>query len=289
MTVSTHVVASKTTVKPRPKWLKALGLKSPPEILYISGHAYRLVELFKHDSWAATALYGSAEGALRIVKLHRRSPFLGLPLTWLGRRTAGNERALLEQLAGLDGIPVLDGPVRESANGPDLPNAVAREFVAGHPLGNREPVADSFFPELNHLLDQMHERRTVYVDLHKRENIIVTDRGEPCLIDFQISLIWPTWLHSGPIFRILARSDKYHLMKHWARCRPDQCGVDSIAMQKQIPWWIRAHRLVARPFREFRRRLLVRLGIRSGKGRVETEVFAEHALRDIKPPDERAA
>ncbi len=289
MTVPTHAMADQPVVKPRPKWLKALGLKSPPEILYISGHAYRLQELFKHDSWAATALYGSPEGVLRIVKLHRQSSLLGLPMTWLGRKTARNERILLAQLAGLQGIPALAGPVRETAGGPDLPNAVAREYVAGHPLGNREPVADAFFPELNRLLDEMHYRRTVYVDLHKRENIIVTDRGEPCLIDFQISLTWPDWLHSGPIFRILARSDKYHLMKHWARCRPDQCGIDSIAIQKQIPWWIRGHRMVARPFREFRRRLLVRLGIRSGKGRVETEVFAEHALRDITHHEERAA
>jgi hypothetical protein len=135
----------------------------------------------------------------------------------------------------------------------------------------------------------MHKRRTVYVDLHKRENIIVSERGEPWLIDFQISLTWPAWLPSGPLFRIFARSDQYHLMKHWARCRPDQCGIDSIEMQKRIPWWIRAHRLVARPFRELRRRLLVRLGIRSGKGRVETEVFAEHALRDITHTEDRAA
>ena len=70
-------------------------------------------------------------------------------------------------------------------------------------------------------------------------------------------------------------------MKHWVRCRPDQCGMDLIAQQRRIPWWIRAHRLVARPFRELRRRLLVRVGVRTGKGRVETEVFAEHALRDI--------
>ncbi len=288
MTVPTHALASNLSVKPRPKWLKALGLESPPETLQVAGVPHRVRELYKHDSWAATALYEGPEGALRIVKLHRRSPVFGLPLGWLGRRTASNERRLLEHLAGLRGIPALVGPVCDS-KGQVLLNAVAREYVAGHPLGNREPVSDTFFHDLNRLLDEMHQRRTVYVDLHKRENIIVTDRGEPCLIDFQISLTWPDWLHSGPIFRILARSDQYHLMKHWARCRPDQCGMDSTTLQKQIPWWIRAHRLVARPFREFRRRLLVRLGIRSGKGRVETEVFAEHALRDIKTPKERAA
>jgi hypothetical protein len=274
-------------VKARPRWLKALGLDSPPQTLRIAGVSHRLVEVFKHDSWAATAVYEGPERRLRVVKLHRQSSLLGLPMRWLGRRTARNERRLLEQLAGLNGIPALAGPV--SIDGPNLENAVAREYVAGHPLGNREAVSDSFFHELHQLLRGMHERRTIYVDLHKRENIIVTEQGEPCLIDFQISLSWPSWLPRGPLFRIFQGSDEYHLMKHWARCRPDQCGMDRTAQQQRIPWWIRAHRLVARPFREVRRRLLVRVGVRTGKGRVETEVFAEHALRDITPAKDRAA
>ena len=130
----------------------------------------------------------------------------------------------------------------------------------------------------------------MYVDLHKRENILVNERGEPCLIDFQISVAWPRWLPAGPLFALLRRGDEYHLMKHWSRSRPDQCGFDEVALRNQIPWPIRAHRLVARPFRELRRRLLVKLGVRSGKGRVETELFAEHALREpsrnsTSPPD----
>ena len=285
MTVPTHALASRP--KPRPKWLKALGLQAPPGSLQVGGVPHRLRELFKHDSWAATALYESPDGVLRVVKLHRQASFLGLPLGWLGRRTANNEKKLLEHLAGLQGIPALSGVVR--VEGAVLRHAVAREYVAGHPLGYRELVSDTFFRDLDNLLEEMHKRRTVYVDLHKRENIIVREQGDPCLIDFQISLIWPSWLPAGPLFRIFARSDKYHLMKHWSRCRPDQCGVDSIEMQNLVPWWIRAHRLVARPFREFRRRLLVRLGVRSGKGRVQTEVFAEHALRGIRHVEDRAA
>jgi hypothetical protein len=255
--------------------------------LQISGVPHRLQEIFKHDSWAATALYENASGGLQVVKLHRQAPLLGLPMGWVGRTTAANERKLLTQLAGLRGIPALAGPIRD--RGPVLRHGVAREYVEGHPLGSREAVSDTFFPGLDRLLDQMHERRTVYVDLHKRENIIVTERGEPYLIDFQISIAWPRWMPAGPIFRILARSDKYHLMKHWIRCRPDQCGMDPTELRRRIPWWIRAHRLIARPFREMRRRLLVRLGIRSGRGRVETEAFAEHALRDITHAKERAA
>ena len=287
MPAPTDGLSGTLQVRARPSWLKAMGPESPPERLEIGDVSHRLREVFKHDSWAATALYESFDGVLRVVKLHRQEGFFGIPLTWLGRWTAGNERRLLEHLAGLRGIPTLAGSVR--AGGPVLRNAVAREFIAGHPLGNHEAVSDRFFGELRLLLQKMHDRRTVYVDLHKRENIIVDQSGEPCLIDFQISLTWPRRLPQGPIFRLMKRSDEYHLMKHWARCRPDQCGMDTIELQKHIPWWIKAHRTVARPFRELRRRLLVRLGVRSGKGRVETEVFAEHALRDINRPGDRAA
>lgn len=286
MAAPTDGLSRTRQVRARPRWLKALGPESPPETIEIDNVAHRLKEVFKHDSWAATALYVGLDGVSRVVKLHRQEGFFGIPLTWLGRTTARNERRLLEHLAGLRGIPTVSRSVR--AGGVVLANAVAREFIAGHPLGNREAVSDRFFGELRLLLQKMHERRTVYVDLHKRENIIVDQSGEPCLIDFQISLTWPERFQ-GPIFRLMKRSDEYHLMKHWARCRPDQCGMDSIEFQKHIPWWIRAHRKVARPFREFRRRLLVRLGVRSGKGRVETEVFAEHAFRDINRPEDKAA
>jgi hypothetical protein len=190
---------------------------------------------------------------------------------------ARHEVYLLGILADLKGLPSLAGA--PSSEGQLLKNGVAREYIEGHPLGNREAVNDSFYPALSTLLSAMHQRNVVYVDLHKRENILVNEQGEPCLIDFQISLAWPRWLPAGPLFALMRRSDIYHLMKHWARSRPDQCGIDEVALRRQIPWPIRAHRLVARPIRELRRRLLVKLGVRTGKGRVETELFAEHALR----------
>jgi hypothetical protein len=247
----------------------------------IDGRTFRFVELFKHDSWAATSLYASDEGMQRIVKLHRRSSLLGVPMGWLGRLAARHERALLEILAGLPGIPVLAGTV--TIDGRPARNAVAREYITGHPLGDREAVGDSFFHELVTLVRSMHARRVIYVDLHKRENIVVGPAGKPYLIDFQISLYWPRWLPRWSVFELMRRSDEYHLLKHWSRCRPDQSGVDYQAVQRQRPWWIKAHRMVARPVRELRRRLLVALGVRSGKGRVESELFAEHALRADGP------
>ena len=264
-------------VKARPAWLQALGRSSLPEKITIGGAEHRLCETFKHDSWAATGLYEGPGSRRTVVKLHRRAPVLGIPMGWFGRMMARHETKLLRSLSDLKGLPALEGEVK--LDNQVLRNAVARGYIEGHPLGNRETVNDAFYPALQTLLQQMHARRIAYVDLHKRENILVNAQGEPCLIDFQISVAWPSWLPAGPLFAILRRGDDYHLMKHWSRARPEQCGIDETSFRKQIPWPIRAHRLVARPFREMRRRLLVRLGVRSGKGRVETELFAEHALR----------
>jgi len=280
-----HGVVSST--RPRPSWLKALGDGAPPERLEIAGREHRLVEVFKHDSWAATSLYVNSDGRRKVVKIHRRSSAFGVPLSWVGRRTARREAEMLRRLADLPGIPTLSGPVL--VQGVPQPNAVARDFLDGHPLGDREAVDDRFFPELRELLRAMHGRRIAYVDLHKRENVLVDERGAPCLFDFQISVAWPKWLPARPFFAILRGSDEYHLLKHWSRCRPDQCGVGETDLQARRPWWIRAHRLVARPFRELRRRLLVKIGVRAGKGRVESERFAEHALRSDAGSDRLAA
>lgn len=279
---------SDTQPKPRPRWLRALGGDAPPDRLEVGGVEHRLVELFKHDSWAATALYEDRDGVRRVVKLHRKASAFGVPLRLIGLMTARRESTMLRSLADLPGIPELAGPV--SIDGVLQRNGVARAYLEGHPLGDREAVDDGFFPELQSLLRAMHDRRMVYVDLHKRENVLVDAHGRPCLFDFQISVSWPRWLPLRPIFPILSGSDEYHLQKHWSRCRPDQCGFAEGEMAARRPWWIRAHRLIARPIREMRRRLLVRLGVRTGRGRVESEQFAEHALRaDDAGADRRAA
>ena len=265
MPVSTDGLSGTLQVRARPRWLKALGLQSPPESLEIDNVSHRLIEVFKHDSWAATALYEGCDGALRVVKLHRQEGLFGIPMTWLGRWTARNERRLLEHLAGLRGIPTLAGPVH--AGGRVFPNAVAREFIAGHPLGDREAVSDRFFEELSLLLQKMHQRRTVYVDLHKRENIIVNQSGEPCLIDFQISLTWPKGLQ-GPIFRLMKRSNNITSSSTEQRCRPDQCGYGFDRASEARPG-DQAPPESCAAISRVPPALLVRLGMRSGKGRVK--------------------
>lgn len=267
-------------VRPRPPLFRALGASEPPLRVEINGQPYHRERIFKHDSWAATALYQSAVGSQRaICKFNRRQPIGPIPMSWLGWWLARNERTILDRMADHPGVPRCLGDV--VADRQILSNAVSRAYIEGRPLGRRDQVDDAFFPGLQSILEAMHRRGLAYVDLHKRENVLVGDDGRPYLIDFQISFAAPAgWRRYLPwtavCLRILQRSDDYHLAKMWARSRPDQAGGEASVVR---PWWIRAHRLVAQPFRSLRRKLLVKKGIRSGQGRATSEHFTEEALR----------
>src|SRR6478609_8251810 len=120
-----------SATRPRPNWLRALGRDDPPAQVEVGGNQYHLIEIYKHDSWAATARYENSTRSI-VCKFNRRQSIFGVPMAWLGRRLAHRESRALRKLAGLPGIPVGLGSV--SVDGLVQPNAVAREYVAGRPL-----------------------------------------------------------------------------------------------------------------------------------------------------------
>jgi RIO-like serine/threonine protein kinase len=203
-------------------------------------------------------------------------------MRWLGRRLAARESGFMERLAGIEGIPRSLGPI--SRDGKVLDHAVSREWIPGHALVPAERVDAAFFPTFRRLLAAVHARDVAHVDLHKRENILVDEHGRPWLIDFQISLALPqkdrfaAMLLRG-MLRVFQRCDEYHILKHEMNHRPDDAAATWAEIQRCRPWWIRAHRCVAVPFRRVRRGLLVALGIRSSGGQASSEAFPEIAHR----------
>jgi hypothetical protein len=271
--------------------LRALGHDDPPVAVQIDGQVFHRTEIYKHDSWAATALY-TGQFKQVVCKFNRVSPLFGLPMTLVGHWLARHERQVLERLADVPNVPRFVGVV--SANGRVLQHALARSYVAGHPLGRYEAVPDDFFPQLERLLARMHARGMAYVDLHKRENIIVGDDSQAYLVDFQISAALPSnrlWDNrlTRSILRIFQQSDVYHLLKHVSYNRPDLAGFGHKQMDHHRPWWIWLHRFVAIPPRVLRRVVLVLLGVRRGKGKPVTEHFAEDAIRRESQPLRRTA
>lgn len=266
--------------RPRPPLFRALGRDEPPATVDIDGETFVCREVFKHDSWAASGLYASPTRQA-LCKFNRRQPVLLIPMGWLGRLLAARERSFHDRLDGIAGIPPALGPVH--AEGSVLSNAIARSYVAGHALAEGEWVNDAFFPRLRYLLAEVHRRGVAHVDLHKRENILVGEDGRPHLIDFQIAFALPRLPLLGPLLRpllaVLQQCDDYHLLKHQLKHRPDQSRVAACDLERLRPWWIRAHRAVAVPFRACRRQLLVWLGIRSTSGHAHSEAFPEIAHR----------
>ena len=268
-------MSSQRVARPRPPLFRALGAADAPAEVVVDGNRYRQIELFKHDSWAATALYAGPAGRI-VCKFNRVQSVCGLPMKWLGRRLAEREHRAYRAWPGCRKSR------RRSARFTLMAGGSATRWRGpssrGIRWGRTSTSIGIFSPLSRPLLCAMHRRGIAYVDLHKRENIIVGDDGRPYLVDFQISfdathprLNWvPRFL-----FDQLCIGDLYHLEKHVRHAR------DSAAKYEppEIPAWLRLHRLVAVPFRQLRRRLLVARGIRTGRGAVASEVFAEDAVR----------
>jgi len=262
--------------------LRALGRLDPPEEIELRGQRHVRIDIYKHDSWAATARYRGPQRDV-VCKFNRAQPIFILPMTWLGRWLAARERAMLNRLAGVRGIPEECGPVTSA--GRLLKNAVAHEYIPGRPLAAHDWPGDKFFQDLLGILEQLHARGIAYVDLHKRENIVRGKDGCPYLIDFQVCFgLWSRWLRHVPplpsILRALQHLDMYCLSKHERRHRPHAAVLFTGSISR--PWWINVHRFFGVPLRRLRRRLLVALRIRTGRGRVASELYAEDAFR-IQP------
>lgn len=242
--------------KPRHLWLYALPGGTLPTAVDCDGRRFERVATFKHDFFAATGLYRGPDAALAVLKVGRTNTLWGLPVTWLGRWLRDHECRLYAELQDLPGVPRLIGRVG--------PTGFLHAFVPGHPLARREAVSDTFFAELRTLLDAIHSRDIAYVDLNKRQNVLVGDDSRPYLIDFQISLggVSEPWRRLPPMQWLLARfqrADDYHFLKHKRRLRPDQLTDAERHAVARLSIWIRLHRLIARPLTYVRRWFLARL------------------------------
>ncbi|MDR6936937.1 RIO-like serine/threonine protein kinase [Luteibacter sp. 3190] len=128
---------------------------------------------------------------------------------WFARRAAAREARALSRLDGLDGVPRLlawDGRVLE------------RSYMAGQPMQVGKPLDEAYYRDALRLLARLHRRGIVHNDLAKEPNWLVREDGSPGLVDFQIA--W-TRGRRGTLFRLLAREDLRHLLKHKRTYAPE--------------------------------------------------------------------
>lgn len=160
------------------------------------------------QSTSTTLLKADELGRIEIVerdgvRMIRRD--IGAARWWaraFARRAAAREARALAKLAGIHGVPALLG-----WDGREL----LRSYIAGAPMQQAQPRSRAYYRDALLLLAQLHRRGIVHNDLAKEPNWLVREDGQPALVDFQIA--W-TRGRRGWLFRLLAREDLRHLLKH---------------------------------------------------------------------------
>lgn len=155
-------------------------------------------ELLKRDAFGAVRLDADCEPP-RVV---RDSGAARFGLRWLARALARREAAALAALAGIPGVPRLLG---QDAG------KLERSFLGGRAMHRGPPPTRAFFRNAFRLLRRLHRAGIAHNDLAKEANwICMVDDG--CgIVDFQLALQSPG---RGRLFRLLAREDLRHLLKH---------------------------------------------------------------------------
>lgn len=158
----------------------------------------REAKLLKRDTFGEVRLEWDESGA-EIVRDAGAAPIWA---RGIARRLLAREAKALTALEGMPGVPQLLRAKR---------TFLVRSFIAGRPLQvarTRDPV---FFRDAARLLHRLHRLGIVHNDLAKEPNVLVDDDGNPALIDFQLASVFP---RRSRLFRVLAREDLRHLLKH---------------------------------------------------------------------------
>ena len=120
----------------------------------------------------------------------------------LARHLASREARALHRLDGLISVPKLvsfDGRV------------LVRTWIAGTPLHQARPPGPEFFEKASLLLGEIHAAGIAHNDLAKEPNILITEKGEPAFVDFQLATAGKL---TSSFFCLLVREDQRHLLKH---------------------------------------------------------------------------
>ena len=165
------------------------------------------------------------EGRSLMIKDVRRKSFL---LRWtLGLWLIDKEWKIYSRLAGMKGIP---RPVERIDR-----FAFAMEFIPGRSILREEPLPPSFFQELERVLGDIHERGVVHMDLRHKGNILVSEKGEPFLIDFNSSFAFKKkGFLRRYLFPLLRWVDYGGLLKLKKRISPSLMTPEELAFLKRF-------------------------------------------------------
>ena len=206
--------------------------------------------LLKRDAFGAIWL--CQEGGVALI---RRD--LGGVSWWLrplAVRAAAREARMLRRLEGIDGVPRLVSASRL---------CVERSLIPGRPMQDAQPRDPQYFRQAHRLLRQMRARGVVHNDLAKEPNWLVREDGTPAIVDFQIAACGrprARW------FRLLAREDLRHLLKHKRTYCPQSITPVERRILKRTSWVREAWFATGKPVYRFVTRRILKWEDNEGQG-----------------------
>lgn len=165
------------------------------------------------------------EGRSLMVKDVRKKYFL---LRWtLGLWLIHKEWKIYSRLTGMKGVPQ---PVERIDR-----FAFAMEFIPGRSILRGDPLPSSFFSDLERVLGEVHGRGVVHLDLRHKGNILVSEKGEPFLIDFNSSFAFKEkGFLRRYLFPLLRWVDYGGLLKLKERISPSLMTPEELAFLKRF-------------------------------------------------------
>jgi len=173
----------------------------------------------------------------------------------IGRRLLAREFRTYRRLQGVDGVPCAYRMLDR--------DALLIEHVDGVPLSQRYVrrglrVTDAFYRSCFELLDRVHARGVVHLDLRNKKNFLVGAGEQPYVVDFATAVYLPGWLpFRGRVLRWLGAFDRAGVLKMKRRMSPglfdseDRRWLDGFERTRALVF---PHTVIVRAVRRFFRR-----------------------------------
>jgi hypothetical protein len=143
------------------------------------------------------------------------------PRKWMYRVGVGlysvwREASIYRVLDGIPGVPGFAGRIDRYA--------LATEYIPGRGAGEAKAgdVGETFFRRLSETVDAVHARGVVLCDLRNMNNVLISERGDPYVIDFAAAFRRGAWWNVpvNALFHLFVQDDCMGVIKLKRRLAP---------------------------------------------------------------------
>jgi len=166
---------------------------------------------------------------------------------WVATRLLRHEAQVYHRLGDFPAVPRFYGLLDQQYL---VLGLVEGELARYADIPNRE----QFFSELLGILEALHTRGIAHSDLQKKDNLLLTRDGHPCVLDFGVAVVRkPGFAPFNHLhFRIARRLDLNQWAKLKYRGRLDQLSAEDLPYYHRT-WIERVARFIKRLFRKPRK------------------------------------